>query len=499
MADKNKRKKTSQKRKGNPSSPKPTPQVRPLPTKSEILEFIRSSPQKTGKREIGRAFGIKGAQRVPFKRLLREMADEGMISGPRKKISRPGELPAVTVLAITHIDDEGDLIARPEKWQGDSQAPQILILFESQRNSRENAGVGDRVLARIDKLPHPEQGTPPYQARIIKKLPKEDRELLGIFRRLEDGSGQIDPVDRKILREWTVQTKDCLDVSEGELVRFLPAKSGRHGPSLATIKARLGNPDDQNAISLIAIHRHGIPDHFPKDVLEELDTLPALSEDNREDLRDTPLITIDPSDARDHDDAVYAFEDEDTANKGGFIVIVAIADVAYYINTGSKLDIEALKRGNSVYFPDRVVPMLPEKISNDLCSLREHEERPCLAVKMRFDKHGEKVDHKFMRAIMRSHAKLSYEQAQMAINGHGDDVSLPLLEPVLKPLWSAWRGLLKARARRHPLELDLPERKIIMDDSGRIKDILTPERLDAHKVIEEFMIQANVCAAANPR
>ncbi len=495
MADKNRRKKTSQKRKGKTTSPKPTPQQRPLPEKSEILEFIQSSQQKTGKREIGRAFGIKGAQRIPFKRLLREMADEGLISGPRKKITRPGELPAVTVLAITHLDDEGDLIARPEKWLDDSEPPKILILFESQRNSRESAGVGDRILARISKLEDAEQGTPPYQARIIKKLPKEDRELLGIFRRLDDGSGQIDPVDRKILREWTVQTKDCLDVAEGELVRFLPAKSGRHGPSLATIKARLGNPDDQNAISLIAIHRHGIPDHFPKDVLEELDTLPILSEDNREDLRDTPLITIDPSDARDHDDAVYAYEDEDAANEGGFIVIVAIADVAYYINTGSRLDVEALKRGNSVYFPDRVVPMLPEKISNDLCSLREHEERPCLAVKMRFDKHGEKVDHKFMRAIMRSHAKLSYEQAQMAIDGHGDEISLPLLEPVLKPLWSAWKGLLKARARRHPLELDLPERKIIMDDGGRIKDILTPERLDAHKVIEEFMIQANVCAA----
>ncbi len=495
MADKNRRKKTAQKRKQKTGSPKPAPQVRPLPEKSQILEFIKASSHKTGKREIGKAFGIKGAQRVPFKQLLREMADEGLISSPRKKISRPGELPSVTVLAITHLDDEGDLIARPEKWSDDSKPPLVLIEFESQRNSRESAGVGDRILARISKLPDAPEGMPSHQARIIKKLPKEDRELLGIFRRLEDGSGQIDPVDRKILREWSVQAKDCLDVKEGELVRFLPAKAGRHGPSFATIKAQLGNPDNQNAVSLIAIHRHGIPDQFPKEVLDELGTLPVLGEDNREDLRDTPLITIDPSDARDHDDAVYAFDDDDAANKGGFIVIVAIADVSYYVDTGSKLDIEALKRGNSVYFPDRVVPMLPEKISNDLCSLREHEERPCLAVKMRFDKHGEKIDHTFMRAIMRSHAKLSYEQAQMAIDGHGDDTSAPLLEPVLKPLWSAWRGLLKARARRHPLELELPERKIIMDEGGRIKDILTPERLDAHKVIEEFMIQANVCAA----
>jgi len=468
--------------------------IRPLPEKSEILEFLKTSPQKTGKREIGRAFGIRGAQRVPFKQLLREMADEGLIEGRRKKITRPGHLPPVTVLSITHLDEEGDLIARPEKWESEEQAPLILVHGGGKR-ARESVGVGDRVLARITKLETPDEGIPPFEARVIKKLPKEDRELLGIFDKLSDGSGVIKPIDRKILREWVVSAKDSTDLKDGELVRFMPKRDTRHGPSIATISAQLGNPNEQNAVSLIAIHRHGIPDHFPKDVLDELDTLPALSLDKREDLRDMALITIDPSDARDHDDAVYACEDPDESNAGGHVVTVAIADVSYYIETGSALDREALKRGNSVYFPDRVVPMLPEKISNDLCSLREHEERPCLAVTMRFDKYGEKIDHRFTRAIMRSHAKLSYEQAQMAIDGQGDETALPLLEPVLKPLWAAWRNLLKARAKRHPLELDLPERKIIMDDEGRIKDILTPERLDAHKVIEEFMIAANVCAA----
>ncbi len=497
MAHNNKRK-SGKSSKGKSTSP--PGDIRPLPKKSEILEFIRTSPQKTGKREIGRAFGIRGAQRVPFKQLLREMADEGLISGRRKKISRPGELPAVTVLNITHLDDEGDLIARPEKWENKDPAPLVLIQHRSQRHSRESAGVGDRILARIDKIVKPEDGLPPYEARIIKKLPKEDRELLGIFRRLADGSGQIDPVDKKILREWSVIAKNCTDIKDGELVRFRPAKRSRsnhsfQGPAQATIQARLGNPDDQNAVSLIAIHRHGIPDHFPQNVLDELQDLPRLSDNNRVDLRDTPLITIDPFDARDHDDAVYASKDPDKDNAGGYKVIVAIADVAYYIGTGSQLDKEALKRGNSVYFPDRVVPMLPERISNDLCSLREREDRPCLAVEMRFDRHGEKIEHNFMRGLMRSHAKLSYEQAQMAIDGQVDDTTSPLLETVLTPLWEAWRNLLKARARRHPLDLELPERKIIMDDDGRIKDILTPERLDAHKVIEEFMIQANVCAA----
>ena len=483
-----------QTRRNNKKKRSPSPTIRPLPEKSAILEFLKTSPQKTGKREIGRAFGIRGAQRVPFKQLLREMADEGLIDGRRKKITRPGHLPPVTVLTITHLDEEGDLIACPEKWESEEQAPQILVQ-SSDKHSRESFGVGDRVLARINKLETPDDGIPPYEARVIKKLPKEDRELLGIFRQLSDESGLIAPVDRKILREWVVSAKDSAGIADGELVRFMPTKGGRHGPSIATISARLGNPDEQKAVSLIAIHRHGIPDHFPKDVLDELDDLPILTTDKREDLRDMALITIDPSDARDHDDAVHACEDMDKGNPGGYVVTVAIADVSYYIPTGSMLDREALKRGNSVYFPDRVVPMLPEKISNDLCSLREHEERPCLAVTMRFDKYGDKIDHRFTRAIMRSHAKLSYEQAQMAIKGHGDDAALPLLDSVLKPLWAAWRNLLKARAKRHPLELDLPERKIIMDDEGRIKDILTPQRLDAHKVIEEFMIAANVCAA----
>ncbi len=467
----------------------------PLPEKSEILDFIRSAPQKTGKRELARAFGIRGAQRVPFKQLLREMADEGLISGRRKKITRPGELPPVAVLHITRLDEEGDLIAHPEKWEKESEAPLILISSKAERRSRESFGVGDRVLARIDRLENPEDDLPPYRGRVIKKLPKEHRELLGIFRRLEDGSGLIDPIDRKILREWQVLAKNCTDIRDGELVRFVPASPRRHGPSLANIVARLGNPDRQNTVSLIAIHRHAIPDRFPPEVLDELENLPSPNMDGREDLRELPLITIDPSDARDHDDAVHACADPDENNPGGYVVTVAIADVSFYVASGSELDREALKRGNSVYFPDQVVPMLPEKISNDLCSLREGEDRPCLAVTMRFDEGGNRLDHKFSRAMMRSHAKLSYQQAQMAIDGQPDETTKPLLDVVLAPLWAAWRNLLKARARRHPLDLDLPERKIIMDDQRHIKDILIPERLEAHKVIEEFMIAANVCAA----
>ena len=210
---------------------------------------------------------------------------------------------------------------------------------------------------------------------------------------------------------------------------------------------------------------------------------------------DLPLITIDPSDARDHDDAVWAEADPNPKNKGGWVVIVAIADVASYVTPGKALDKEARKRGNSVYFPDRVVPMLPERISNDLCSLKEDEPRACLAVRMVFDKDGRKREHRFFRALMRSAASLSYEQAQAAIDGRIDEATGPLLDTVLRPLWGAYASLTLARTDRAPLDLDLPERKILLDDEGRVRAIVSPPRLDAHRLIEEFMIAANVAAA----
>ena len=470
-----------------------------LPDKAAVLEFIQSSGEtsgrKVGKREIARAFNIRGEQRIALKALLRQMADEGLIDGRRKNIGRQGVIPAVAVLSITHLDDDGELIAKPMKWSEEQAPPLVRVQTDNKSRAGASVGVGDRILARIDQAVAGTGEDYPYRARVLKKLPRENRELLGIFRRLEDGSGVIEPVDRKLLREWVVAARESVDATDGELVRFRPNKSSKYGPQSARLLDNLGNPDEQKTISLIAIHRHGIPDSFPKKVLDELDNLPALTLDNRADLRQLPLITIDPSDARDHDDAVHARTDDSDDNRGGFVVTVAIADVAHYVRPHTPLDEEALKRGNSVYFPDRVVPMLPEKISNDLCSLREHQDRPCIAVEMRFNPQGEKIAHKFMRAMMNSHAKLSYEQAQQAIDGRPDETTAPLLESVLEPLWRAWRALMQAREQRQPLELELPERKIIMNDKGHIKDIIIPERLDAHRVIEEFMIQANVSAA----
>ena len=482
-------------KKAAPKKPKPpAKRAGTLPSKQEILDFLKQSTAEAGKREIARAFGIKGADRITLKALLRDMADEGLIAGSRRKLNQPGVLPPVTVLEIATRDADGEFIARPVTWDDEHGAPPRILMVESKREQGPAAGIGDRVLARITAL-GADAGYP-YQARTIKRLPRTaSSTLLGIFRSLKDGRGVIDPVEKRQLKEWTVPRGSTGDAETGELVRFEIARAARYGVPAARVIERLGNPEAQQAISLIAIHAHGIPDVFPPDVLADAGAAKEVELGRREDLRHIPLITIDPSDARDHDDAVWAEADPDPKNRGGWVVIVAIADVAHYVTPASALDKEARKRGNSVYFPDRVVPMLPERISNDLCSLKEDVSRPCLAVRMIFDKDGRKLGHRFYRGLMRSAASLSYEQAQAAIDGRVDEATGPLLDTVLRPLWGAYGSLVLARTERGPLDLDLPERKILLDDKGRVRGIATPPRLDAHRLIEECMIAANVAAA----
>ncbi len=353
-------------------------------------------------------------------------------------------------------------------------------------------GIGDRILARSERLAGDDRFG--YAIEPLKRLPKERSRALGIFR-ARKGGGTIEPIDRRELKSWTVDADQAGGAIDGDLVRFDLARGSGSGVPRARIVEVLGNPADQRQISLIAVHAHGIPDEFPQRVLAELDDLPQVTTHDRMDLRDVGLVTIDPVDARDHDDAVHAQSDPDSANPGGWIVTVAIADVGFYVRPKSALDREARIRGNSVYFPDRVVPMLPEKISNDLCSLREHQDRPCLAVRMTFDAQGHKRRHTFHRAIMRSAAKLNYQEAQAAIDGRPSAKAAPLVEPVLKPLWAAYAALCRARENRAPLDLDLPERKIVLDAEGKVANVVVPERLAAHRLIEEMMIQANVAAA----
>ena len=460
-----------------------------LPTKAEILKFIKSSPAKVGKREIARAFNLKGDRRIQLKQVLRELAEDGRVSTARKRLRGKSALRPVTVLEITRIDGDGELYAMPMDWNADEGTPPRIRVKLKPGIA---PGNGDHVLCRIAPAEN-EEGVD-YVASPIKLLPRERTRQLGIYRKGRDG-GIIEPIDKKALREWRIAPGETIDAADGDLVRFEVTKTGRALAPYARIMERIGPPEGERAISLIAIENYNLPNVFPKAVEAELDGLKAPTLKGREDLRKIPLVTIDPEDAKDHDDAVWAAPDDDPANEGGHVVLVAIADVSFYVRPATALDREALKRGNSVYFPDRVVPMLPEKLSNDLCSLIEGVDRPCLAVRMVFDKDGRKVAHRFMRGMMRSAAKLAYGQAQAAIDGRPNDKTKPLLEPVLKPLWAAYETLKKARNKRGPLDLDLPERKIILDETGRVARIITPERLDAHRLIEEFMIQANVAAA----
>ena len=449
---------------------------------------------ETGKREIARAFGVKGADRIELKRLLREMADEGLIRRGRKKITKAGDLPSVTVIEIVTRDEDGEFIALPARWDEEDMPPPRILVPTGSRDTGPTPGIGDRVLARLKPLDD-DYADVRYTASIIKRLPNEPMRLLGIFRKTREGGGVIDPIDRKQLREWSVREGDTENAADGDLVRFEIEKSRRYGASHARIVERFGNPDAEAAISLIALHALGIPDEFPKAVIEEAEALNAPTLKGREDLRDVPFVTIDPPDARDHDDAVWAAPDDDPKNPGGWVVRVAIADVAHFVRSTSALDDEARRRGNSVYFPDRVVPMLPERISADLCSLREGEDRACMCVRMVFDENGNKQSHAFSRALMRSRARLSYVQAQNAIDGTTDDATEPLLGGVLKPLWNAYAALRQARDKRAPLDLDLPERKVVLGPDGHVDAIVVPPRLEAHRLIEEFMIQANVAAA----
>ncbi len=495
-------------KKPRPSKGSPEPGRSRMPTKEEIVRFLAETEGKVGKREIARAFNVRGDDRIELKRLLAEMSREGAIAGNRKEMKKRGGLPPTAVLEIVGRDADGELIAEPVTWNEDGAPPRARISAHDKVRSVDAAdlGIGDRVLARIRQLDaednhvEDDENAPRYAAEPIKKLPREKMRMLGIYRQdKRGGGGHVLPISRKDLRDWKVEHGDDGDAKDGDLVRFDIRVRGRHAAPGARIVETLGNPRDQRKISLIAIHAHGLPEAFPDTVMAEAEALPAVGpaagREGRTDLTGIPLLTIDPSDARDHDDAVHATPDDNPNNPGGHIVIVAIADVAQYVRPGTRLDREALLRANSVYFPDRVVPMLPERLSNDLCSLREGEERPCLAVRMIFDARGKKRSHTFMRAVMRSAAKLAYEEAQAAIDGNPSPKCVPLMKTALEPLWRAYAAVKIAREERGPLDLDLPERKIVLDSEGRVERVRIPERLDAHRLIEEFMIAANVAAA----
>jgi ribonuclease R len=392
------------------------------------------------------------------------------------------------VVDVVERDADGDLFVRPSKGKDDG--PTYRLAPDRGEAAAGAPGMGDRLLVRFERLEGGET-----EARLIKRLGQSAHRLLGVVRKGR-GETRVEPVDRKSRDRLVLTGPDAAALRDGDLVLAeVGAARERYGPKQGKLLEVVGREDEPRAASLIAIHTHGLPTGFTAAAEAEAEAAEPPTLAGRTDLRHLPLITIDPSDARDHDDAVYAHPDDDPKNKAGWVVWVAIADVAAYVRAGSALDREAREKANSVYFPDRVEPMLPERLSNGLCSLREGENRACIAVRMVFDAEGRKLSHRFVRGLMRSAAKLSYEQAQAAIDGLPDDVTGPLLEPVLRPLWAAYGVLKIGRDKRSPLEIESPERRIVIGADGRVASITARKFLDANKLIEEMMIQANTAAA----
>lgn len=455
-----------------------------IPTRDEVLNWIAENPSLTSKRDIAKAFGIKGAARIDLKALLRSLEAEGHLEKRNRSYRDPDRLPPVSVLLIAPVGAEGDVFARPVEWQGQGPEPRVLMIPCAGDAA---LGEGDRVLARVSEVKGEEHH---YEGRLIRKIGSNPRKIVGIYRKAAEG-GRIVPVDKKQDREWLVPPGATGGARDGELIEAEQAgPKGRMGLPKARIITRLGDPSAPKSVSLIAIHQHGIPDAFSEAALAEADAATPPGPDGREDLTALPLVTIDPGDARDHDDAVCAIKTE-----AGFTLWVAIADVAHYVRPGSALDREARQRGNSTYFPDRVVPMLPDRLSGDLCSLHEGVVRPCLAVEMKISAAGELTGQRFTRALMKSPAALTYEEVQHTRDGSPNARTSALIETVISPLYAAYEALQTARAARQPLDLDLPERRIVLSDKSKVTSVAFQERFDAHKLIEEFMVLANVAAA----
>ena len=448
-----------------------------LPTRTAIKAFIREQGGRVGKREIARHFDIDPEDKGALRGILKSLAHEGAIApAGHKRFTEPGRLPETSIVQIFGTDPDGDPVGRPVGWEGNGPPP--LVLMRPERRGEPALAPGERVLARLKPI-----GQGKYEGRTLKRLTDAPARILGVFR----APDRLIPTDRRAKAEWRIPPGQTLDAQPGEIVLAEPLPSAGYGLKPAQVIERLGNIGDARSVSLICIHTHGIPTEFTPEAEAQAKRARATPLGKRTDLRDTPLITIDGEDARDFDDAIYAEPDGE-----GFRLIVAIADVAHYVRAGTALDRDARTRGNSCYFPDRVVPMLPEALSNGWCSLRPDEERGCLFVEMHIDAAGKKTAHRFGRGLMKSAARLTYAQVQAA-HETGDALNLPA--GYLGALYAAYRALLAARQARGTLDLDLPERKVVLDDQGRVASIAPRPRLDSHRLIEEFMVLANVAAA----
>jgi len=458
-----------------------------IPDKTALLRFLQESPTPLTKRDIMDAFGIRGEMdRQTIKSLLRDLEESGEIEKqPGQAYAIGSSLPAVTVVEVTEIDLDGDVFAKPTVWDETLKgpAPRIEITADDKKGHL-TLKEGDRALVRLRRFTDKK-----YEGHVIKRLDDARGQVIGLIVQQKKGF-ILSPTDKRAKFDFDVPESDLNGAKDGDLVigEIQPAR-GLHRKKVRIVQI-LGQRNDPRAFSLIALHEAGLKEKFPDAVINETKDMRVPDLKGREDLRDYPLVTIDGIDARDFDDAVFAQKVD-----GGYHLIVAIADVAYYVRSGSDLDKEAYRRGNSTYFPDRVVPMLPEALSNDLCSLRPHENRACMAFHLWIDGQGALIKYKIVRGLMRSTARLTYEQVQTARDGKPDDITKRLMDSVITPLYAVYDILNTAREKRGALDLDLPERQILIDKAGNMTGVKNRARYDSHKLIEEFMILANVAAA----
>ncbi|UDF04560.1 ribonuclease R [Asticcacaulis sp. AND118] len=468
-----------------------------LPDDDTLLDVLKSA-RELDVGALAKQFGLKGEDRRALRQKLKQLSDSGKLNrSGRKSFGAVGALPETGVTEVVERDIDGDLWV---KW-GKSDDPKLkhkppLARLAPLKKSiaQTPPAVGDRIYVRFEQTPEE------WIAHLVKVLDQGAPKLVGVVRIGKARKGprdiRLESVDRKSKDSYTLVAGAIDSLEDGDVVLAAP-QGGTHrfGPKPAKLLEVIGKEDSPRIASIMAIHAHGLKVGFASSTEAEAEAAKAPDLKGREDLRHLPLITIDPQDARDHDDAVYAHADDDPANPGGHVVWVAIADVAHYVKSGSSLDRDAREKGNSTYFPDRVEPMLPHVLSSGLCSLQEGENRATLAVRMVFNAEGKKINHQFVRGLMRSAAKLSYEQAQAAIDGNPDDKTQPILDTLLKPLWAAHACLGRGRRERQPLAINSPERKVQLDAEGNVVAITARVSLEAHQLIEEMMIQANVSAA----
>ena len=461
----------------------------PFPNMDDLIAFLNENGGKAGKREIARAFHIKGDDKIKLKHMLKELhydrRTEDLVSKKNKSGSRRLEF---CPCEITGEDSEGNLIARPLEWEKNVPKPQILITDAGRL--RPAPTQGDLVVLKLKA-----KGKNFFHASVLRRLSEKPDRIVGVFETGTGKNGRIVSVDKRLYQSYPVPQDFVNNAKNGDVV-IAEVSNNIFGQSVryAKVVQIIGKQQDPKSASLIALHLHGIPTEFSQAALKQAEKSKLPDIKKRSDLRDIPFVTIDGEDARDFDDAVYAEPDTDKKNKDGWHILVAIADVAYFVRPHTALDDCARERGNSVYFPDRCIPMLPEKLSSDLCSLIPGQDRPCLCAHLWIDRNGRLLHHKFVRAVIRSAARLNYHEVQKVFDNESYEINA-LLRTHLSDMYSAFRVLAQAREKRGALELDVVEREIHLDSQGRITDITPRERLDSHRMIEEFMILANVAAA----